>query len=48
MAVISGDIFPLQNLSVLIKIGGSDMAKRNEWANQWITKGFDGGLHQMR
>ncbi|KAI8886230.1 maleylacetoacetate isomerase [Backusella circina FSU 941] len=40
--IIACDIHPLQNLGVLIKIAGSDLEKRKEWANRVITDGFKG------
>ncbi|KAI8391015.1 glutathione S-transferase zeta 1 [Radiomyces spectabilis] len=39
---IACDIHPLQNLGVLIKQGGGDLEKREAWAREWITQGFEG------
>ncbi len=40
--IISSDTQPIQNLHVLMKVGGDDMAKRKEWAQYWIRLGFEG------
>ncbi|CAO3639764.1 unnamed protein product [Cunninghamella echinulata] len=40
--MIACDIHPIQNLAVLKYVGGADMAKREEWANHWVTNGFEG------
>ncbi|RUS29636.1 hypothetical protein BC938DRAFT_480427 [Jimgerdemannia flammicorona] len=41
MCSIGCDIQPVQNLKVMAKVSGPDMEKRIEWANYWITDGFD-------
>ncbi|KAG2236150.1 glutathione S-transferase [Thamnidium elegans] len=40
--IIACDIHPIQNLGVLIRVAGSDLEKRAEWARTSITLGFKG------
>ncbi|KAI8976226.1 glutathione S-transferase zeta 1 [Pilobolus umbonatus] len=40
--IVACDIHPLQNMGVLVRVGGDDMNKRTEWARSCIERGFNG------